>query len=152
MALATAARNAACDSIVDLFDAGAAQPKIQIFDSGSTTLVEWTFNATAAFGNAGASTAGEAIAATFTTTATASVSGGGSANAFGWRILDGDGTEIASRTNSDDKSISGGGDRDAIAGTGGNTADIALNQSGLSISDGQELSFTGNVIFRVPAL
>lgn len=61
--ITTAAQNAACDSVVDLLDAGDSAPEIRVYDgtqpadantalSGNTLLATFTLNATAAFGAA----------------------------------------------------------------------------------------------------
>lgn len=70
--LETAARNAACDAIVDLLDAGATMtyPQLQfktaagtsVYNNGEVATLDFT-DATA-FGNSGASNPGEAIAGT----------------------------------------------------------------------------------------
>lgn len=58
--LSTAARNAACDAIVDLLDAGVgANPTIKIKDASNNVLATIAMDATAAFGSSatGAATA-----------------------------------------------------------------------------------------------
>lgn len=141
-----ATRNSVCDTIVDSVDGGVAAAVLNIFDNNGDTIVSYTLNTTA-FGAAGASVVGEAIANAFTSTAAAIAS----ANAYGWSIVK-DSVVQVSRNNGDAKSIAGGGDRDAIAPTGGNAADLVLNQGNLAIASGQNVSLSGNLIFRVPTI
>lgn len=101
LSLPTASRNAAADAVVDRLDAGAGAPTIKVY-SGSkpasandaatgTLLVTFTLDGTAAFGAAGATTAGQAdldvspaISATAAATGTA-----------GWfRAADSDGNTV----------------------------------------------------------
>lgn len=69
--LSTAARNAACNAIVDLLDAGSGAATITIRDSGTTTLAELTMSDPAF----GASDTGTATAAAITPDASANASG-----------------------------------------------------------------------------
>jgi hypothetical protein len=81
--ISTAARNAACNGIVDLLDAGAGGGRIEIRSgappanvgdaSSGTLLATLTFSA-AAFGNAGAVNPGEAVAAAITSDTNAAAS------------------------------------------------------------------------------
>lgn len=63
----TAVRNAMCDAGVDLLDAGASEPTLSIETSADAVLLVIGLNATAAFGDAGASVDGQAEAAAPTT-------------------------------------------------------------------------------------
>jgi hypothetical protein len=73
--ISSAARNAACDAIVDLFDVGGAG-KLILQESGPSTLATLTFNSTA-FGDASTGVAtlvvSPAISATASATGTASL-------------------------------------------------------------------------------
>jgi hypothetical protein len=71
--LSTAARNAACDAVVDLIDAGAAGGKLKIYTSGAALLVTITLSTTA-FGAAAtgvATLAGTPLSGTATGAGTA---------------------------------------------------------------------------------
>lgn len=85
IALATAARNAACDAIVDLLDAGAGAPTIKIYTGASpgpntavtgTLLATFTLDATAAFGNSATGTATLDVSPAITTTGLAAGTAG----------------------------------------------------------------------------
>jgi len=87
--LTTAARNAACNAIVDLVDAGTGDSTLVFYASnGSTEVATCTFAATA-FGASGAVNPGEAIAANITSDTSAT---GGTTTIA--KFLDGDGTEV----------------------------------------------------------
>ena len=87
--LTTAARNAACNAIVDLVDAGAGDSTLVFYASnGSTEVATLTFAATA-FGASGAVNPGEAVAAAITPDSSAT---GGTTTIA--KFLDGDGTEV----------------------------------------------------------
>lgn len=111
--LATAARNAACDAVVDLVDAGAGAGKVRIRAS-STTLVDIAL-ADPAFG---AASSGTATAASLPRSGTASA--GGTADNF--QVLDSDNNVIWSGT----------------AGTSG--TDMILDNT--SIANGQTVNLT----------
>ena len=92
--LSTAARNAMCDALVDLFDIGTANPgaTLEVLHSnGTTVLVAFELAATS-FGSAGASNAGEAVLASTPYTETASETG----TATTARIKNRDGTVVVS--------------------------------------------------------
>jgi len=87
--LTTAARNAACNAIVDLVDAGTGDSTLVFYASnGSTEVATLTF-ATTAFGASGAVNPGEAVAAAITSDTSAT---GGTTTIA--KFLDGDGTEV----------------------------------------------------------
>ena len=87
--LTTAARNAACNAIVDLVDAGTGDSTLVFYASnGSTEVATLTFAATA-FGASGAVNPGEAVAAAITPDSSAT---GGTTTIA--KFLDGDGTEV----------------------------------------------------------
>jgi hypothetical protein len=69
--LSTAARNAACDAVVDLVDAGTPPGNIILRTSGGTTVASFTFETTAY----GAASTGVATAASFPKNATAAATG-----------------------------------------------------------------------------
>jgi hypothetical protein len=85
--LPTATRNAACNAIVDLIDAGTGAGTLEIQDSGNTEIATLTFN-DPAFGDAATGTA-TAGAITSDTNAT-----GGTAALF--QAKDSDGTVVLS--------------------------------------------------------
>ena len=89
--LTTAARNAACNAIVDLVDAGAGDSTLVFYlANASTEVATLTFAATA-FGASGAVNPGEAVAAAITSDTSAT---GNAAAATVAKFLDGDGTEV----------------------------------------------------------
>lgn len=82
--LSTAARNAACNAIVDLLDAGAGAPTIKVYGGGSgqpanantavtdqTLLVTFTLDGTAAYGSASSGAAALDVSPAITATAVA---------------------------------------------------------------------------------
>ena len=85
--LPTATRNAACDAIVDLIDAGSGAGTLEIQDSGNTEIATLTFS-DPAFGDAAT---GVATADTITSDTSAT---GGTAALF--QAKDGDGTVVLS--------------------------------------------------------
>jgi hypothetical protein len=94
--ISDAARNAACNAIVDLIDAGGGAGTLQIQKSDDTVLATLTFRAPGgggAFGNAGTPSAGVAQAATITQD-NATVAG----TATKFRIRDSAGTVIITGT------------------------------------------------------
>jgi hypothetical protein len=111
--LSTAARNAACDAVVDLVDQGSGAGKVRI-RAGSTTLVDITL-ADPAFGSA---SAGVATAASLPKSGTAVASG----TADGFQVLDSDNNVLWSGT----------------AGTSG--TDMILDNT--SIASGQTVNLT----------
>lgn len=85
LAIATAARNAACDAVVDLLDAGAAAPTIKLYTGSSpgpnsavtgTLLATFTLDATAAFGAAATGVATLDVSPAITTTGAAAGTAG----------------------------------------------------------------------------
>jgi hypothetical protein len=91
--LSTAARNAACNAVVDLADAGSGAGKLKIFTSGAALLVSIPLS-DPAFGNAGASVAGRADGAGLPLSAAAT----GAGVADNAAITDSDDTVIISGT------------------------------------------------------
>lgn len=125
LTLTTAARNAACNAIVDLIDVGAGSAGTLVIYAGGfggTTLATFTLSGTA-FGDA---STGTATLAGVTLSATAS--GTGTANAFG--IFNQDGTEVF---------------RGAVSTSG---SDLNLNST--SITSGQTVNITA-FTFTIPA-
>ena len=104
--LSTAARNAACDAVVDLVDAGAGAGKIRIKSAGGTVIAEVAF-ADPAFGAAstGVATAlgvpltGAGVAAAGTGTAAATFDVTDSANTVLWSGAVGNGSGELSLNN-----------------------------------------------------
>lgn len=111
--LSTAARNAACDAVVDLVDGGAAAGKVRIRAS-STTLVDITLSDPAF----GAASSGVATAAGLPLSGTAGAAG----TADNFQVLDSDNNVIWSGT----------------AGTSG--TDMILDNT--SIANGQTVNLT----------
>ena len=111
--LSTAARNAACDAVVDLVDAGSGAGKVRIRQS-STTLCDVTL-ADPAFGNAAT---GVATAADLPKSGTAVAAG----TADNFQVLDSDNTVIWSGT------------------AGESAADMILDNS--DIANGQTVNIT----------
>ena len=120
--LTTGSRNAACDAVVDRVDAGAAAGKLKIYAGGvgGTLLATFTLS-DPAFGNAGASVAGQAalLGVPLSTTA----SGTGTANAFAF-------------TDSDDVEHW----RGSVTATGGG-GDLTIDN--VSVASGQTVRVTG---------
>ena len=87
--LTTAARNAACNAIVDLVDAGAGDSTLVFYAADTTTEVATLTFAATAFGASGAVNPGEAVAAAITPDSSAT---GGTTTVA--KFLDGDGTEV----------------------------------------------------------
>jgi hypothetical protein len=87
--LTTAARNAACNAIVDLVDAGSGDSTLVFYAADTTTEVATLTFATTAFGASGAVNPGEAVAAAITSDTSAT---GGTTTVA--KFLDGDGTEV----------------------------------------------------------
>lgn len=87
--LTTAARNAACNAIVDLVDAGAGDSTLVFYAADTTTEVATLTFAATAFGASGAVNPGEAVAAAITSDTSAT---GGTTTVA--KFLDGDGTEV----------------------------------------------------------
>ena len=87
--LTTAARNAACNAIVDLVDAGAGAGTLVFYAADTTTEVATLTFSDPAFGNAGASNAGEAIASAITSDTSAT---GGTTTVA--KFLDSSATEV----------------------------------------------------------
>lgn len=118
--ISTAARNAACDSVVDLLDAGPAGGKIRIYSgaqpAGPDTavgaqvlLAELTMDATAAFGSAANGTA------TLDATPVLSTTGLAAGTAAWFRMLDSNNVAVM----------------DGSAGTSG--TDLILNTATISV-------------------
>jgi hypothetical protein len=98
--ITTAARNAACNAVVDLLDAGTGDPTLEIGTSGfASTLLTFTLDGTNAFGSA---STGVATATGLPISATAGATG----TAAAYRYKDRDGTIVISGTN---VTVSGGG-------------------------------------------
>lgn len=98
--LSTAARNAACNGIVDLVDGGTPPGRIEhrvgaqetnVSDASSGTLLGTNLFSNPAFGNAGATVAGRADAGTITSDTNADASG----TAGHFRVYTGDGGDTA---------------------------------------------------------
>lgn len=104
--LTTAARNAACDAVVDLVDAGAGAGKIRIKSAGGTVIAEVTL-ADPAFGSAasgvatmaGAPKAGAGVAAAGTGTDAATFDVTDSNNTVVWSGAVGNGSGELSLNN-----------------------------------------------------
>jgi hypothetical protein len=86
--LTTAARNAACNAIVDLVDAGAGDSTLVLYLANASTEVATLTFATTAFGNAATGVATAAAIASDTSAT------GNAAAATIAKFLDGDGTEV----------------------------------------------------------
>ena len=86
--LTTAARNAACNAIVDLVDAGAGDSTLVLYLANASTEVATLTFATTAFGNAATGVATAAAIASDTSAT------GNAAAATIDKFLDGDGTEV----------------------------------------------------------
>jgi hypothetical protein len=87
--LTTAARNAACNAIVDLVDAGSGDSTLVFYAADTTTEVATLTFATTAFGASGAVNPGEAVADAIASDTSAT---GGTTTVA--KFLDGDGTEV----------------------------------------------------------
>jgi hypothetical protein len=91
--LTTAARNAACNAIVDLVDAGAGAGTLVFYlANGSTEVATCTFS-DPAFGNSGAVNPGEAVASAITSDTSAT---GNASAATVAKFLDSNATEVLS--------------------------------------------------------
>jgi hypothetical protein len=133
--LSTAARNAACNAIVDLLDAGAGAPTIKIYDgsqpanantavSTQTLLVTFTLDSTAAYGSASSGSASLDVSPAITATAVAT------STATWFRAADSDGNTVF----------------DGSVGT--SAADLIFNT--VSISSGNTCELSGHTV-TVPA-
>ena len=89
--LTDAARNAACNAIVDLVDAGTGDSTLVFYLANASTEVATLTFATTAFGASGAVNPGEAVAAAIASDTTAT---GNASAATIAKFLDGDGTEV----------------------------------------------------------
>lgn len=126
MEISTAARNAACDAVVDRLDGGTGNGYIEIRSGASPgigaaasgTLLATLTCSDPAFGNAGASSPGEAIAAAITGDTSADATG----TAGYFRAFDGDGTAHW----------------DGDCGTSG--ADLNLNTTSITAGDPVEVT------------
>lgn len=127
--ISTAARNAACDSVVDLLDAGAAAPKLRIYSgtqpAGPDTaigaqvlLAELAMDATAAFGASGTGTAN--LDATPVLSATGLAAG----TAAWFRMLDSNNLAVI----------------DGSAGLSAGSPDLTLNTTTISVGVTVEVS------------
>jgi len=109
LTLSTNARNAACNGVVDLIDAGSAAGKLKIFTAAAAQLCENEFD-DPAFGDAttGVATAGTIVNGTATDTGTAAV---------------------ATITDSDDTDVITG----LVVGAG--SGDVSLNSVSITTAD-----------------
>lgn len=133
--ISTAARNAACNAIVDLLDAGASAPTIKIYDGSQpagpgtaittqTLLVTFTLDSTAAYGSASSGAASLDVSPAITATAAAT------GTAAWFRAADSDGNAVF----------------DGSVGT--SSADLVFNTT--SIVSGNTCEITGHTV-TVPA-
>lgn len=97
--LATAARNAACDGVVDLVDGGSGAGKLEIGTTGFGSILATVTLADPAFG---AASTGVATGASFPRSDTSADNSGTAAE---WRVRDSDNNTIMSGT----ATLSGGG-------------------------------------------
>ena len=91
--LTTAARNAACNAIVYLVDAGAGAGNLILYLANGTTEVATLALNDPAFGNSGAVNPGEAVMGTSPAVTDASATGNAAAATIGI-FKDSDGTEV----------------------------------------------------------
>lgn len=122
--LTTVARNAACNAIVDLIDAGAsANGRLEITTSGgASVLAEFDFPATA-YGSAGAVTPG--VASLTSTISEASTPAAGT----------------AAELHVYDETVAAGGGNEIFSGTVG-TSGADLNLTSVSIGVGEAIDIT----------
>lgn len=131
LTLSTAARNAACDAVVDLVDGGAGAGKVRLKDVSNNILCTITL-ADPAFGAAGATVAGRADGTGLPKTGTGTAAAGAGTNATQFDVVDSNDTVIWSGS---------------VTATGGG-GDLTLDN--VNIAEGQTVSL-GTLTHTQPA-